>query len=78
MSGIMKMIVLQGLQSQIQNRKFKPMTKYIMVLVLFICYTYYQVTLFVADRPKSLYDILGVSRLSNFEEIKNAKNFYLE
>lgn len=33
---------------------------------------------FIAERPKTLYDHFNVSRLASFEEIKTAKNFYLE
>ena len=49
-----------------------------LVIVLFIGYGSYQVKNFIADRPKTLYDIFEVSRLSTFEQIKDAKNDYLQ
>ena len=47
-------------------------------VILFTCYAVYNVNDFVKDRPQTLYDIFNISRLANFEEIKDAKNLYLE
>jgi hypothetical protein len=49
-----------------------------MYFIVFLINFYYQTDGFLAKRPMTLYDHFKVSRLANFEELKLARNDYLE
>jgi hypothetical protein len=70
--------MINSIQSWIANRKITMLTKVILYLLIFAGNMYYGVNNWKNDRPQTLYDIYNVSRLATFEELKVAKDFYLE
>lgn len=52
--------------------------KVIFVLMIFYANLHYTCNDWIKNRSPTLYDILNVTRSSNFEEIKVNKNLYLE
>jgi hypothetical protein len=71
------MIIMNMIQNFIVGKKIKERTKIFFILLIFLVNFYMMKEEFIAERPKTLYDHFNVSRLASFEEIKNAKNFYL-
>jgi len=45
---------------------------------MFVVYFWYSNKTFIETRPKTLYDIMDISRVSNFDEIKARKNEILK
>ena len=46
--------------------------------MVFVGNLYYNTQQFIQKRPDTLYDIFKISRVAEFEDIKQAKNIYLE
>lgn len=63
------------LQNKVATHKpFTERKKLQIYVILFLGYFWYSNKGFVEERPKTLYDIMDISRLANFEEIKAKKN----
>jgi len=52
--------------------------KMVLFMIIFAGNMYYQIGVWKDERPKTLYDLFDISRMASFEEIKAAKDDYLE
>lgn len=58
--------------------KWHMVFKLIIFHLMFFGQVYYNTTEFVKTRPLTLYDHFKVDRMSNFQELKKAKDFYMQ
>lgn len=77
-AAIAKMIFINMFQDWISKRKISLKAKFILFVLVYFGNMSYNTTKFIDQRPHTLYDHFEISRLANFDEIKTAKNLYLQ
>ena len=71
------MLVINGIQQGIANKKFSKFKKLFLFVCIWIGNMYYNTQTFISNRQPTLYDLFDVPRDATFEEIKKAKDPYL-
>lgn len=72
------MILLNSVQAWFCNRPVKMIYKVMFVLMIFSGNLYHASSEWIDGRSPTLYDVFNITRTAGFEEIKDAKNYYLE
>ena len=70
-----KIMIFQAFQSKVATHKsLKEHQRIKIYILMFIAYFWYSNKGFIETRPKTLYDIMDISRVADFDEIKAKKN----
>ena len=65
-------------QSKISQMKIKQSLKVLIYCAIFLYVLRNQANNFVESRPKTLYDHFGIARNATFEQMKDAKDLYMQ